>query len=216
MRWLLSIALLAILAPVAFPEVAKPREAAKPVCEDAVHSKVVIDPKIQSAFFEETVKSYPSHVVEHAHGKLEDTLDGVMEAEDREQLVHTSNCVSSHQGNHAMEFCEARLQEGNLTLAISGGLPAYASSLSIGIDRGLNVRCSFEAEYPAPTNGLGWRITKKEIRLREARFGKGTRLYGWISVEFEESSVEDGKKSWKPHKIEGFIKPIVGAVPAGE
>ena len=77
------------------------------------------------------------------------------------------------------------------------------------IDDDLAARCSFEASYPAPTVRLGWRITKKTIRLRERNVASGDRLYGWLAVEFEERGERDGKVIWMPYKIEGYFKPTV-------
>ncbi len=178
-------------------------------CEDLLLSSVQIIPELDSPFFVTIEKSYPWYIIDHGEGKLEDTSDGSVEAEDRVQVEHTAKCVSSHQGEHEMNFCDAR-SDGDITkLHIWGGLPAYASSLRITIDDDLKVLCSFEATYPAPNNGFRWRITKKEIQLRDRNIDKNGRLYGWISVQFEEGWEKDGTIIWTPYTIEGYIKPVV-------
>jgi len=197
-----------ILASTAFSEEPLLREATAPTCEDSTKAQVAIDPRLESGFFTETKKSYPWHIVDH-EGKLEDTLDGTVDEEDRIQIEHTAHCVSDHQGMHTMDFCDASIGGGTTILTIWGGLPAYASSLTLKIAEDSSVTCSFKASYPAPTQGLSWRITKKTIRMRERNPTEGERLHGWISVEFEERSERDGKIVWTPHKIEGFVKPIV-------
>jgi len=197
-----------ILASTAFSEEPLLREATAPICEDSKKARVTIDPKLESGFFTESKKSYRWHIVEH-DGKLEDMLDGIVDPEDRLQIEHTANCLSDHQGKHTMDFCDASIGDGISTLRIWGGLPAYASSLTLKIAEDSSVTCSFEASYPAPTQSLAWRITKKAIRFRERKATEGKRLHGWLSVEFEERSERGGKLVWTPHKIEGHIKPIV-------
>jgi hypothetical protein len=105
-----------------------------------------------------------------------------------------------------MPFCDAVQDGEGIRLSLSGGMPAYASSLSITIDPSLAFRCDFSATYPAPTGSLRWKITKKELRLRDRDFTPGHRLHGWISVTFEET---DGAAQPKTYKIEGYIKPII-------
>jgi len=177
-------------------------------CKDVTKAKAEIVPKLESSFFSETKKSYRWHIME-SKGKLVDTLDGTVDAEDRVQIEHAANCVSTHQGKHAMDFCDASIANGSITFMVFGGLPAYASLLKVKINRELDVTCAFEASYPAPVEGLGWRITKKSLRLRNQNVKAGERLYGWLSIEFEERSEQKGKVIWKPHKIEGYFKPIL-------
>lgn len=106
-----------------------------------------------------------------------------------------------------MDFCDAKVVGEAIVLKIWGGLPAYASSLTLRISADLEVESSFEASYPAPDPALGWRITKKTIRLRNRELEEGERLFGWLSVEFEERSERDGRIVWTPHRIEGYFKP---------
>lgn len=178
-------------------------------CEDLNAARVIIDAKLGTKFFLAAVSSYPWHVIDHGGGRLEDTMDGTVDPEDRVKTEHTANCVSDHQGTHTMEFCDASFEGALTILKIWGGEPAYASSLTLRIAEDLNVKCSFEASYPAPVAGLAWRITKKSIRLRENHATAGERLYGWLSVEFEERSEGEGKVVWKPYKIEGYFKPVI-------
>ena len=183
--------------------------APEPQCEDLHETEATIDPKLDSAFFTATVKSYPWHVIDHGEGRLEDTIDGIIDPEDRIQIEHTADCISDHQGKHTMDFCDASIDGETTILRIWDGLPAYASSLTLKIAADLGVDCSFEASYPSPTHGLGWRITRKTVRLQNRNAKAGELLYGWLSVEFEERSERDGKIVWTPHKIEGHFKPLM-------
>ena len=105
-----------------------------------------------------------------------------------------------------MEFCDAIREGEGVRLSLSGGMPAYASSLSMTIDPSLAFRCDFSATYPAPSAALRWKITKKELRLRSRDFAPGHRLFGWISVTFEET---DEAAQPKTYTIEGYIKPVI-------
>lgn len=179
-----------------------------PKCSDAIVGHMVVAPTLDSAFFRSTTSSYPWHIVEHEDGTLEDTFGGSVSKTSVKKLGHTADCVSSHQGKHAMSFCDAETKQGRLTLTISGGMPAYVSSLVIFID-GERFTCDFSAVYPGPAEGLGWRITKKELRVKSSKIEAGSRFYAWLSIKFEESRLVDGKIVWRPHKIEGFIKPQI-------
>lgn len=178
-------------------------------CEDKLEAKIIVDPTLESEFFTSTESSYPWYIIARSDGSVEDTSDGVIDKEDLVRFEHTAKCTSTHQGKHAMKFCDANIAEGTIRLLLHGGLPAYASSMTIEIDESKKFRCAFEAVYPALTGPLQWRITRKTLRVKSDEFKEGKRLYGWLSVEFEEGSAVDGKMVWKPHKIEGFLKPVV-------
>lgn len=184
-----------------------PSTPSKPVCEDHIQSVATVVPTLDAPLFHETKTSLKPEIVESDSGSLEDTTDGEIEPADLLRIEHTSDCVSTHQGEHQMELCEAVRDGENIQLKLSGGMPAYASGLSITITPDLNFQCSFSAVYPAPTNNLRWRITKKELRLRSRDFKAGQRLYGWISVTFEET--DNGGDPAKIHKVEDYIKPVI-------
>lgn len=183
----------------------------KSACEDGVSASVTISPKLDSPLFRETKTSLNWWIVESESGAIEDTTDGEIGPDDLVRIEHTASCTSTHQGEHLMEFCEAVQDGEGIRLSLSGGMPAYASSLHVIIDPTLAFRCDFTATYPAPTAPLRWKITKKELRLSSRDFVTGHRLHGWISVTFEET---DGAGQPKTYKIEGYIKPVVQHKPA--
>lgn len=188
-------------------EIAPPEAA----CVDQIVSRVIVDPKLDSDFFRAKDASYPFHIIEHEDGHLESTLGDKITKEDAIKIEHTAKCTSSHQGDHLMSFCDARLSDEGLLLHVRGGLPAYASSLTLRVGKDKNFTCDFTATYPMtlPGEKLSWKITKKTLKMTDENFKSGQRLYGWLSVEFEEKCVIDGKTTTKNHKIEGFIKPII-------
>ena len=186
----------------------KPEGASNSACVDEIKATPVVDPSLDTPFFHASTYSWPWPIVEKEDGSLEDTLGGHPARGSIKKLEHTAACVSTHQGAHDMSFCDAVLTDGVLRLRIHGGLPAYASALEIRVDP-KSFDCAFEAVYPAPQAGLRWRITKKTLKIKEEGWKPGTRFLAWVSVEFEEGVVNDGKEVWKPHKIEGWLKPVV-------
>ncbi|MGC4017580.1 MAG: hypothetical protein QM755_24155 [Luteolibacter sp.] len=200
---LLALGWIAVAAGEPQPVRAKP-----PVCEDKLIANVTSDSLIDSEFFHSKEASYPWYVVQGDDGKLHSSLDTPLTKEDRIKKEHTSNCVSSHMGEHRMDFCEAEMDGGKLVLTIDGGLPAYASSLTITLD-GNRYDCRFSASYPGPVTVLGWKITKKELRARSLERVPGKRWYAWISVEVDEECLENGKVTVQHHKIEGYLKPVI-------
>ncbi len=181
------------------------------ICEDPTTAQVQINAKLDSAFFSTLETSRPSQIITHEDGKLEDTVDGSIDEEDLILLEHTSACVSTHQREHAMSFCEARVTEdGCMVLLIYGGAPAYSGALTVNVDtKTRNFTCAFEAMYPSPTPPFTWRITKKTIRAKSLTTQSGHRFYAWISVEFDEVWAENGAERKRSYKIEGPIKPVI-------
>ncbi|WP_038171401.1 hypothetical protein [Verrucomicrobium sp. BvORR106] len=195
---LIALAGVALAQPVSAPPV---------TCEDSLVAKVAMAPKLDSAFYHQSQSSYHWWIVENEEGNLEDTADGEIDADDLLKLEHTANVVSTHQGEHLMGFCEVTATTDGAVLIFAGGMPAYASSLTVELDAKRNFKCSFAATYPGPTNPLRWKITKKELKLKSPTLTGGTRLYGWISVTFDEIDTVTGAS--KSHKIEGYFKPVV-------
>jgi len=107
-----------------------------------------------------------------------------------------------------MELCEAVATADGVSLTISGGMPAYASDLTVTINANGKFTCAFWAVYPAPTSPLRWKITKKALKLRSLAFEPGSRLHGWISVEFEEIDIT-ANETPRSFRIEGHFKPVV-------
>lgn len=185
----------------------------KSACDDSVAAKATIVSKLDSPLFHEMKTSLNWWIVESESGAVEDTTDGEIGPADLVRNEHTASCTSTHQGEHLMEFCDAVRDGESIRLSLSGGMPAYASSLSVSIERSLAFRCDFSATYPALTPPLRWKITKKELRLRSRDMAPGHRVFGWISVTFEETEAVKGAQP-KTYKIEGFIKPVIQHKPA--
>jgi hypothetical protein len=180
-------------------------------CVDEIIAKASVEPDLDSDFFRSKEGSYPFHIVEHDDGSLENTMGGKVSPKDAVKIKHTAKILSSHQGEHRMSYCHAEQVNGGLMLFVTGGLPAYASRLTLHIDAEKNLKCRFSAVYPItiPGEKLEWKITKKTFRMKSGEFKAATRLLGWLSVEFEETCTVDGKVTRQNHKIEGYVKPVI-------
>jgi hypothetical protein len=175
---------------------------------DKLKGRLAIDRFLDSKFFRSYQASYPWYIIRNDDGTFENTLGDEVSEEDKIMIEHTSNCVSTHQGKHVMDFCDATYDAGLHRLEIHGGMPAYASSLLITV-KGSEFFCRFRASYPALVSNCKWNILSKKLIFRDKDIEKGRRLYAWLSVEFEEISTYQGKTTTMKHKIEGYIKPVV-------
>jgi hypothetical protein len=183
-------------------------------CADALTAAVVLDGGLDSDFFRSKLSSYPWHIIEHDDGHLEDTIaGGPANRKTVSKIEHTASCISTHQGEHLMSFCDATQRGKGVDLVITGGMPAYASMLMVKIDEKKQITCSFEATYPMtiPGENIQWRITKKALQIKNEEIKAGTRLYGWLSVEFEEITTLKAQTTRKTYKIEGHVNPVIQA-----
>jgi biopolymer transport protein ExbD len=182
-------------------------------CEDELVAVAEVAPDLDSGFFETFKTSRKPLVLESPDGNVED-MDGIIEADDLLLIEQTSDCVSTHQGEHEMEFCDAVKTADGVELAISGGAPAYMSSLTVAIDAKRQFVCRFKAVYPSASAPLRWKVTNKEMKLKTEVGEPGSRLRGWISVEFDEIDGTSGEA--KGYKIEGYFKPVIQSASVAE
>jgi len=180
--------------------------------EDKLVVLADVVPDLDSKFFGTVETSRQPWILEDSDGSLEDTMDGTIDAGDLVLIERTANCVSTHQGEHKMDFCDAVKTGDGVEIEISGGAPAYMSSLTVPIDAKRQFVCKFEAVYPSSTAPLRWAVTKKAMKLKTAVGDAGSRLRGWISVEFDEIDGTNGVA--KRYKIEGYFKPVIQSAPA--
>jgi len=185
--------------------------------QDPLVAKAVIDPRLKTPFFRQLRLSLPWHMIEHEDGSLESTL-GPITARDLVRIEKTADCISTHQGEHKMEFSSAIAGRDGVELTLEGGLPAYASSLTVRIAPTLRFEVAFAAAYPVPTGKLYWRITRKELRLQSPVMTPGSRLRGHIAVqfdEFERSQLDRSEINRRSYRVSGWFKPVIQA-PEGD
>ncbi len=176
---------------------------------DPIKKSVVVDKNLKSRFFKSHKSSLKWYIIKTGDNTFENTLGGKVTDEDKIPLEHTSNCVSTHQGSHGMNFCDAALESGVLRLKIHGGMPAYSSSMLIEVRDNSDFFCFFNGVYPASGADIKWRIISKELKFKNLDFKKGRRLFAWVSVRFEEKTTYRGETIVNVHTIEGFIKPLI-------
>ena len=175
---------------------------------DKLQAKITFDNKLHSDFFDSHEASYPWYIVKNDDGTFESAFDEEITNEDKIPIEHTSNCLSTHQGKHTMNFCDATYDLGILQLEIYGGMPAYSSSLMLTI-KDSQFLCHFKADYPAPVFNCKWNILSKKLIFKSKDINKGERIYAWVSVEFEETSTDQGEITTSKYRIEGYLKPMV-------
>lgn len=108
---------------------------------DSIDKRILIDSNLDSSFFKSTEASYKWYILKTDDGTFENTMGEPLTNEDKTPIEHTSNCISTHQGEHAMNFCDASLTSDILRLNIHGGLPAYISTLLVEINKNLEFAC---------------------------------------------------------------------------
>jgi len=180
-------------------------------CEDKIVAVADIVPDLESPFFGMVETSRQPWIVESSDGSLEDTMDGTIDSDDLVLIERASNCISTHQGDHKMDHCDAVKTGDGVELEISGGAPAYMSSLAVTIDAKRQFTCKFKAVYPSVTAPLRWEVTKKAMKLKSAVGEPGSRIRGWVSVEFDE--IDETNDVTKHYKIEGYFKPVILSAP---
>jgi biopolymer transport protein ExbD len=188
-------------------------ESGHEACEDKLVATAEIVRDLNDKFFETVSTGRQPWILEDADGNLEDTMDGNIEANDLVLIEQTANCVSSHQGEHTMDHCDAVKAGDGVEMELSGGAPAFMSSLSVTVDAKRQFVCRFKAVYLSPDSAVHWKVTKKAMKLKAAPGEPGRRLRGWISVEFDE--IDDATGEAKSYKIEGYFKPVIQS-PASE
>ena len=183
-------------------------------CEDKLVVVADVVPNMDCKLFKTSETSRQPWIVENEDGGLEDTMDGIIEADDLLLIEQSADCISTHQGEHAMDFCDAVKTDGGLEFELSGGAPAYMSYLTVTIDAKRQFVCRFKAVYPSTSAPLRWKVTKKAMKLKTAPGEPGSRLRGWISVEFDEIVAFTG--ATRSYKIEGYFKPVIQSAPAAD
>ncbi len=183
------------------------RDARHGECEDKLVAEAVLDPTLNSDLFGKTETRRQPWIVEHSDGRLEDATDGEVDADDLLLVERTANCSATHQGEHAMDFCNAVKSADGLKLDLWGGFPAYTGLLTVRVDAKRRFTCEFKADYPSSPAPLRWVVRKKAMKLKDAIGEPGSRIRGWISVEFDEIDINSG--AVESYKIEGFFKPVI-------
>ena len=151
---------------------------------------------------------YPWYIAVDDNGHFETALGYSIGKDDTVRLYHTANCVTNHQGEHHIRYCDARIHNDTIQLVFMPELPAYASSLTVFIHKN-NFRSDFQAVYPSyiPGEKLTWRTTKQKLILNNSGYKLDDLIMGYIEVEFIETAAIPRKKPVSNnYYFRGFFK----------
>lgn len=175
--------------------------------QDALTATAILLPKLDAPLFHTTKTLRPWWIVQHDDGTIEDTMDGIITEEDLVFIEQNAQCTSNYQGAHVMNLCQATAKDHTVEISLSGGMPAYASGITLTLGEKLDFTCTVDAPQVAHQPNLAWVITKKELKLKSNALKPGTRLHGWVSIAFDE--IDTATKQKHSYKIEGYFKPII-------
>jgi hypothetical protein len=171
-------------------------------------SPVTIDPNFVDTLTFNSKWEYPWYIVVDDEGHFETALGDSINKSDTIHLYHTANCVTNHQGEHSIRYCDGKFVNDSVKLIFLPELPAYASSLCITIKNN-NFWCDFSAVYPQYIQGekLSWTINTQKLIMDTASYNPGDTIKGYIEVNFTETSTIPNKKpNSRDFYFKGFFK----------
>jgi hypothetical protein len=159
-------------------------------------SPVQVDTNFVDTFTFTQIWDYPWDMAQH-------------ENPDTTHLYHTANCVSNHQGEHQITYCDALLNHDTINLNFQMEPPAYASRLNVSIKNNL-FWSDFWATYPNQIGALSWVITKQKLTLDKPNYETGDMVKGYIEVEFTEiTNLSDIETYSQKFYYKGYFKTIL-------
>lgn len=88
-----------------------------------------------SSFYFQREWDYPWYVIKNDDGSFENTTGEKIRAKDTVHLYFTANCSTNVQGIYKIRYCQAKRSNGKLELIFEDGMPAYASSFVVRIEK---------------------------------------------------------------------------------
>jgi hypothetical protein len=173
----------------------------------ALDDRLVVDTCFRDTLTFANKWDYPWYIIVGDDGKKENTLGGDVDPGDTLHQYRTANCVTNHQGEHAVRFCDASLTNDTLRLSFQPELPAYAGSPTLLINKG-RFRSEFHATYPQmiPGENLSWCATKQRLVLNRASYRPGDTVKGYVDIVFRETSVRGESSAETEFFFRGFFK----------
>jgi hypothetical protein len=179
----------------------------KPVAKEAEQSlpvwPVQIEGRLNAGFFKKEKWSWPSWIVEHDDGHLEDTTGGSTKGV--KKIRHTAEVTSTCLGEHVVNFADAWLEpDGRLGIYVNELNPAYLDDLLLMVKDG-NFSAQFTTVYKRDVYPKGWVATRATLKLDKKKYAIGDVVKGELDVEFRE------EPSKHIIKLKGYIKPKITA-----
>jgi len=115
---------------------------------------------------------------------------------DTVKKYYTANCITDHQGEHAIRYCDAALAHDTLILTFSDLDAAYHGYLVVTI-----VKDSFKSQWHCiyivkiPREKIGFTTLSQELILNTSDFSEGRILKGRLNIVFREDFSAPGHKS---------------------
>jgi len=116
--------------------------------------------------------------------------------EDTVKKYYTANCITDHQGEHAIRYCDATLAHDTLILSFSDLDAAYHGYLVVTI-----VKDSFKSQWHCiyivkiPGEKIAFTTLFQELILNTSDFSDGWILKGRLNIVFREDFSAPGHKS---------------------
>jgi hypothetical protein len=179
-----------------------------------IKSQVKYDPTLSDPFFKSDEWSYPWWIIRHDDGTIENTAGGPTDESQLPRLKHTARCFTSFQGDHWINFCDARRLDGDkMEIYIHYGDAAYSDNLRIEISNG-----AFESQYWTYYKrviigeaGPTWTTKKQALTLDKQAYRKGDVIKGRIDIEVVDELInpEFPDRPPRPITFRGVFKTIV-------
>jgi hypothetical protein len=162
---------------------------------DQLKTQIIVDKDFADTLTFDSGWDYPWYIVHDKSGHFENTLGNSISQSDTVHLFHSANCTTNHQGEHQIRYCVASMLHDTLRLVFMPELPAYASSMTIWINK--NVFWSnFQAVYPMKIIGekLSWNIVKQKLIINDSNYENGDLVKGYVEIAFTETNISLNEK----------------------
>lgn len=152
-----------------------------------IKSPVNYDPNLSDPFFESEERSHPWWICKRPDGTIENTMGGPSDEKKLPRLKHTAKCFISFHGKHWINFCDAKLLDGNATELFIHHMDAGTNdNLRIVIQNGAfwsQYWTDYKRAFHSADKGLRWTTKKQELTLNKQVYRKGDVVKGKIVIE---------------------------------
>lgn len=156
-----------------------------------VYHTYQVDPNMPDTFTFPLRWDYPWWTIRNDDGSFENTAGNAISAQDTAHLYFTADCTSDHQGEHAVQYGYAKIEEDLLTLSFRGGEPAYFDRYFIYIKKN-EFGAAMDVSYIFPSEHIriDIRTLSQELLLDRSEVKAGDTIKGKVDVSFLETHSE--------------------------
>lgn len=150
--------------------------------------------------------NYPWYIVVNDKGQFENILGDAINGSDTIHLYHTAHCKTNHQGDHVINYCNAKIVEDTIKLIFQPKLPSYGGSLSVSIKDDM-FWCDFSANFPLTTDKKLWTVDSQKLVVDKEVYNVGDVIKGYIELNLTETSlVQNNDQKSVGFYFRGFFK----------